>query len=219
MAAPVFLHLKLVPIQVRYEKTFLVETLFNLFTFTGCDVVFSKKWFSRHDAECPHKVIPCPRTCGDNFPRRLLQKHMESICPLRPVQCPFADMGCSADLLHKDVPEHLDTCGQSHLLLAIERVREQQEVIKVFHSRLNDVEKQCSKNTGELFTLTASLAAAGVALEVSEKRSASRISEEISKCESRLNDKISRVGTQTNSIQSSVQTLETKLKPFFERHK
>jgi len=131
--------------------------------------------------------------------------------------CPFSDMGCSADLLHKDVPEHLDACCQSHLLLAVERLREQQEVIKKLHGRVNSVESECSKTSGQLVALTASVAAGAVALEVSEKRSASKISDEVSRCEGRLNDKISRVGTQASSIQSSVQNLETKLKPFFER--
>jgi len=96
----------------------------------GCSTVFSAKWFARHDGECIHKIIDCPRVCGDTFPRRLKKKHMDDICPLRPVPCPFEDFGCSAQLLFKDVPDHLDSCGQSHLMLAVTRVREQQAVIK-----------------------------------------------------------------------------------------
>lgn len=79
---------------------------------SGCGYVFSKKWFSMHDNECPHKIIPCPRVCGDTFPRRQTEKHMADICPLRPVSCPFADVGCSSPLLFKEVPAHLDSCIQ-----------------------------------------------------------------------------------------------------------
>ena len=85
----------------------------------GCSVVYSRKYTVDHDAVCPHKIVQCSRECGDTFPRRQMEVHMNESCPLRPVKCPLADIGCPMSLRFVDLPEHMDSAGTSHLLLAI----------------------------------------------------------------------------------------------------
>ncbi len=66
----------------------------------GCHEIYPIKWESKHDAECPFKVIECIRKCGDTFQRRLTDTHLHSICPLRPVDCPFNEFGCIVGKLY-----------------------------------------------------------------------------------------------------------------------
>ena len=37
----------------------------------------------------------------------------------RPVLCPFSTFGCMAELVSKNLPDHMDSCTNSHLLLVI----------------------------------------------------------------------------------------------------
>ena len=70
--------------------TFAPATCLN----DDCPVVVSRKWLAKHDSTCPQKVVPCERGCGDSFYRRLTDSHLQNACPLRPVDCPFAEFGC-----------------------------------------------------------------------------------------------------------------------------
>jgi hypothetical protein len=108
---------------------------------------------------------------------------LSEICPLRPVPCPFADIGCSASLLYKDVPAHLDQCAPAHLILAIDRVREQGVVIEKLFGRIYELEQHCNDNSARINGLAAASAAAVVAIEVAEKRMWSKCSDEIGRAE------------------------------------
>ena len=134
----------------------------------GCSSVHSRKYHLDHDAICPHKIISCERNCGDTFPRRMTEAHMNTSCPLRPVSCPFADLGCSVSLLHKDVPDHLDSCSNSHLLLAVEVVRNQRNIIEELSLKLQTVEQGQQDLHGTCHKLQMGAAAALVAIEASE---------------------------------------------------
>jgi hypothetical protein len=55
----------------------------------NCDVIYSLKWAAKHDEICPHKIVGCYRECGETFPRRTTDTHLDYVCALRPVPCPF----------------------------------------------------------------------------------------------------------------------------------
>ena len=65
-------------------------------TNTGCNIHISKKWITLHDETCAYKLIPCQRLCGESVARRMLITHMNTSCELKPVICPFKDIGCIA---------------------------------------------------------------------------------------------------------------------------
>jgi hypothetical protein len=39
----------------------------------GCTAIYSLKWKDSHDAICPYMIIPCPRDCGVETPRRNME--------------------------------------------------------------------------------------------------------------------------------------------------
>lgn len=86
----------------------------------GCNVKYSRKWYTAHDIICPEKLLPCPRNChgvccdhnnkegGANetegetsndiklfgIKRKGMDEHLNNICSLRPVTCPYQCLGC-----------------------------------------------------------------------------------------------------------------------------
>merc|ERR1711991_50405 len=182
--------------------------------------VYSRKYTMDHDAICPYKIVQCQRECGDTFPRRLQEKHMNEVCPLRPVPCPMADIGCTADLLYVNVPDHMMSAGETHLLLAVEKIREQSRVIADLQTQLFNLENEQLNANRTLETLTAGAAAALVAIEVSEKRTYHRLSDEMSRLESKLSQQTHRVSQEISSLaktqgktHSQLASLEKQVQP------
>jgi len=145
----------------------------------GCSTVYSKKWANDHDGVCLQKIIPCERACGDHCIRRLMKAHMSQACPLRPAECPYRDLGCLAALQHKDVPEHLETCMPSHLLLAMARMQEQQSVIRDLHHRLGELEGTQTQLVTKVVAVSTSAAAAMNAIEVLAQKQDRALKEEV----------------------------------------
>ena len=145
---------------------------------------------------------------------------MNTSCPLRPVPCPFADLGCSVTLLHKDVPDHLDSCSNSHLLLAVEVVRGQRNLIEEMSLKIHTLEQGQQDLHGTCHKLQMGAAAALVAIETSEKKTYHRLHDDIVKVEKKCNDANSRVASDLSSLtkahsktSSQVSSLEKQIAP------
>ena len=49
----------------------------------NCICQYSHKWAVEHDSICAEKIVPCERTCGECFARRLMTQHISRECSLR----------------------------------------------------------------------------------------------------------------------------------------
>eukprot|EP00596_Hydrurales_sp_CCMP1899_P006799 CAMPEP_0119043424 /NCGR_PEP_ID=MMETSP1177-20130426/21728_1 /TAXON_ID=2985 /ORGANISM="Ochromonas sp, Strain CCMP1899" /LENGTH=394 /DNA_ID=CAMNT_0007011455 /DNA_START=173 /DNA_END=1358 /DNA_ORIENTATION=- len=146
----------------------------------GCQVIVSLKWGGRHDAVCPMKIVECDSQCGELMARGTVPNHMEHSCPLRPVLCPFSDIGCMGECTYKNLPDHLDLCTQSHLLLAASRMREQENVIRQMHSKIREI---CSAHDQQKLQLTAlaTASAASIAVEIENKKIMKHMKDDIAR--------------------------------------
>ena len=63
----------------------------------GCSTRFSQRWWGEHDAACLFKIMPCSNGCGQSTPRQATAAHLQYHCPMRPVSCPYAKVGCSVE--------------------------------------------------------------------------------------------------------------------------
>ena len=88
----------------------------------GCAEVFGANAAGGHDALCAFKVLECPRGCGEGVTRRELEAHVTSTCAKRPVECPFASLGCDVETFAGTLEAHCVECAPSHLELVAERV-------------------------------------------------------------------------------------------------
>ena len=62
-----------------------------------------------HYNECAEFPFECPNICSDNnIRRRDLKTHIDTVCPLEPVKCPYRDY-CS-QCLRKDLESHKKEC-------------------------------------------------------------------------------------------------------------
>lgn len=106
----------------------------------GCSSIMSQMYLEQHQTSCPYKVITCE--CGDSFPRKQLAVHMAQACKMRTVECPFHKIGCIHVVKACDLENHIQEDASAHLLLAIDRMTEHQDVIKALHVKAAGLEAE-----------------------------------------------------------------------------
>jgi hypothetical protein len=106
----------------------------------GCKEVMSRVYLKKHDKECPYKVVTCE--CGDNFPRHQTPIHRSQACKMRPVDCPFKNLGCIKIVKACELQAHVIDDAPAHLLLAVNRMAEHQDIIKQLHGQMQVLEKE-----------------------------------------------------------------------------
>ena len=106
----------------------------------GCTMMMSRMYLDQHDGECPFKIIKCE--CGDVLRRHELEIHLAQSCKLREVECPFKKIGCTKVVRACNIQKHLEEEVNTHLLLAMNRMLEYQDVINNLNIRVLSLEDQ-----------------------------------------------------------------------------
>jgi hypothetical protein len=107
----------------------------------GCTCTnMSKMYLSEHDSTCAYKLVTC--TCGDLLPRHEQPHHQSQVCKLRNVKCPFAIIGCIQIVQAQDMTAHVQTDTESHLLLAVNRMMEYEEVMRRMKQQLQKLQEE-----------------------------------------------------------------------------
>jgi hypothetical protein len=92
----------------------------------GCGAVFSARHEARHDGACEWKAVPCTRGCDELIPRNGMAAHVDGPCLLKPVECPFAKVGCTVPCTQGSLAGHLHEHTAHHLGLTLGMITEQQ---------------------------------------------------------------------------------------------
>ena len=83
-----------------------------------CDLMATFDAGKQHEQICLKYPVPCPNKCEIGTVTRCdLEKH-HAECPLEPVACEFADVGCSVKVARRDLQKHMEENQQQHLLSA-----------------------------------------------------------------------------------------------------
>ena len=71
----------------------------------------------QHVNECEEFPTGCPRKCkgSEQMKRKNINSHSE-VCPLEPVQCPFSEVGCTPQLVRRDLNSHMKSNLEQHML-------------------------------------------------------------------------------------------------------
>ncbi|KAG6557019.1 hypothetical protein Mapa_001436 [Marchantia paleacea] len=115
----------------------------------GCGAVFSAFNAKPHDGNCPFKQLPCEQGCKVMVKRGDMDKHCVTLCPMKLVNCPFAQAGCTNSLPQGVAEQHcVDNLGH-HLLLVFQTMQMQGVSIGNQGQRINLLEKamQISQRT------------------------------------------------------------------------
>ena len=176
----------------------------------GCKVSLSRKYLADHDEDCPLKVIACARECGDKCRREQMEHHRTEVCVLRDAKCPFHLLGCDLVVRHKDIPEHLETNSNGHMLLAMNRMLEYQSVFSDLTGRIIQLEEEVkvAKATGA--AVTVGLSSAVAALELQKKNQAKATTDSESSVMSSLSDQKKALEKRISALESTVKTHKTE---------
>jgi hypothetical protein len=60
----------------------------------GCSEVLSARYTAAHLDTCQFTTLACERNCGETVARKEMLCHLTLTCELRPVECPYACIGC-----------------------------------------------------------------------------------------------------------------------------
>ncbi|XP_074269322.1 uncharacterized protein LOC141592514 isoform X2 [Silene latifolia] len=85
----------------------------------GCSATYSAARAEEHDSVCPFKMLPCEQKCPEILIRQEMDKHCITVCPMKPVNCPFYSIGCKAIVPYCSTKQHFSEDVRSHLLLAL----------------------------------------------------------------------------------------------------
>ena len=83
-----------------------------------CEYTSTSDLEKGHVEQCTKYPVPCPNKCEiGTVPCCDVEKH-HAECPLEPMACEFADVGCSVKVARKDFKRHMEESQQQHLLSA-----------------------------------------------------------------------------------------------------
>ena len=74
---------------------------------------------SNHYSSCEQYPVECPNKCGEKAIKRNNIPYHRKLCPLERLHCPFRNVGCSSEMLQRDIDTHCHTSMQAHLLLMV----------------------------------------------------------------------------------------------------
>ena len=107
-----------------------------------------------HTDICERVPVPCPNGCSrGDVPRCDLSNHIEKICPLQMVGCPFNHVGCAITLPRTEMDVHIQHSEQLHLMLTCsanldltrqlnEKVLQKEEEIKALKAEVARMEQK-----------------------------------------------------------------------------
>ncbi len=168
----------------------------------GCTSEYSACRRQEHRDVCPFELLACPRTeCIERVARRSLDMHVAQSCPHRPAVCPFKELGCDAALTACTVASHMESAHAAHSLLMLQRMNEQQGVIKGLHKQVNETRT-------ELVAAAATLTGVLATIEVMQAREGKDAMHEIGKVKKQVGDKLKDV---ENALGTRLQNVATQL--------
>ncbi|XP_074273603.1 uncharacterized protein LOC141597149 [Silene latifolia] len=85
----------------------------------GCTATYSAANAEKHDSICPFKMLPCEQKCSEILIRQEMDKHCITLCPMKPVNCPFFSIGCKATVPKCNIKKHFSDDVRPHLRLAL----------------------------------------------------------------------------------------------------
>lgn len=100
-----------------------------------------------HIKVCEEFLLPCPNECGAaNIRRKEMNDHLENICELHQINCPFHDSGCTFKSLRTEMVKHVKESPGVHLNLVGKTIGLQKKQITL----LNEIVSKQNEKIEEL---------------------------------------------------------------------
>ena len=145
--------------------------------------------------------------------RKSLRDHMEQTCQLRPVLCPFNCLGCKTahEMVFKELPAHMESSTQVHLMLTLDRIQQQNETITQLTRKVTTVESTLTQSTAQIAALAVGATAVVAQLEASEKKYLKALHDEIGRVDAKAAKRLQGVehslATEVTAVKKAVREL------------
>ena len=97
---------------------------------------------NEHTPNCAQYPLPCPNQCEiGTIPRCDAEKHL-LVCPLQPVECEFANVGCDLKVPRRDLTRHMTENAQHHLMSA---TLVNLQLIRELHQKMEEKDQQIAE--------------------------------------------------------------------------
>ena len=120
------------------------KRLINAHTVSTSQHLINFKYVNVHSQSCPGAVINCPNGCSAELSRRNLSKHLKE-CPLKEVECEFAQYGCKWKQKQEQLESHLNESWKLHNSFVIKsfntKISSQQEIISALRNQVANLKK------------------------------------------------------------------------------
>ena len=79
-----------------------------------CNNEFNIKDIPKHLNNCPEITVECIKGCGKKLKKKEMKEHLNIICPVELVKCPFWDKGCKTIIKRKYLEDHYKLYTKNH---------------------------------------------------------------------------------------------------------
>ena len=98
----------------------------------GCSVQLKAMDRDQHHLDCPKRVVRCPNDydgCHQSIAFDSMAQH-RALCPYESCDCPFADVGCTARMLRREIEKHKHDQCVKHNDLMLTAFKEQRQAME-----------------------------------------------------------------------------------------
>ena len=115
---------------------------------------------TKHYPSCQKFPLACPNSCTEGtIPRYKMGIHLD-VCPLQPMVCPYAEHGCTATTVRRDLEKHVKDAVHSHLDSVKksfdnqkEECKKMQKEIDILKTDNTDLRETQEKMCGEILSI------------------------------------------------------------------
>ena len=123
-----------------------------------CGTCVQRRNVQRHEAVCQQYPIKCQ--CGVTYERQHQSRHFKA-CRFMSVKCPFNIVGCTSEVLNKDLQKHLNDCLPDHYALVTKLNQDMQAKVEATKQLvLQEYEEKTTQLDAEIDGLGAAIIAA-----------------------------------------------------------
>ena len=130
------------------EKHLLECQFYEVECQNSCGTKIQRKMVKEHEAVCERFPVKCEQ-CGNLYERRDQLNHLDT-CSLTKVNCPFSIVGCTTEVLNKDMQQHFDEALSDHYALVAKQNQDLQAKIKAGGLMVKENLKPLSTRNSEI---------------------------------------------------------------------
>ena len=121
-----------------------------------CRTHVQRQHEKEHKEICKQYPIECNQ-CGMTSERQYQPEHIK-LCAFETVNCPFSIVGCTSEILNKDLPQHLSNCLPDHYTLVAKLVHDTETETKgIERVVLQEYEEKTTQLKAEIDGLNAAI--------------------------------------------------------------